>query len=84
MYHVLIFHQAGQFHLDSAVEGEAEENPTFDSLDDLVVFLMAHDLRVEGTEVHFVEAITCMDEHQQPHTSSREAAITCTSNQEPL
>ncbi len=70
VYHVLIFHRGGQYCLDSAVGGgDGEPSPAFDSLDDLVVFLMAHDLRVEGTEVHFAEAVACAD--TQAHTSSR-------------
>lgn len=76
MYHVLIFHHGGQFQLDSAVggrEGEGEENPVFRSLDDLVVFLMAHDLKVEGNEVHFVEAVTCVEENPRP-MGSRESS----------
>jgi len=60
VYHVLIVHKAGQYYLDRAEEGEAEA--MFDSLDDLVVFCMGHDLRVEGTEVQLHKAVPCAEE----------------------
>ena len=60
VYHVLIFHKAGLYYLDSAEEGEGEA--TFGSLDDLVVFCMGHELRVEGTEVQLHEAVPCNEE----------------------
>ena len=49
MYHVLIFHKGGQYSLDIAGE---EGRPTlFTSLDDLVVFCMSHQMKMEGDEV---------------------------------
>ena len=59
VYHVLIFHQAGQYHMDSDEEGE---EAMFDSLDDLVVFCMAHEMRVEGAEVQLRETVPCAEE----------------------
>ena len=59
VYHVLIFHQAGQYHMDSDEEGE---EATFDNLDELVVFCMAHEMRVEGAEVQLREAVPCTEE----------------------
>lgn len=57
MYHVLIFHQGSQYHLDS--DGDHSEEPLlFDSLDELVVFCTGHELRVEGDEVHLNEAVS--------------------------
>ena len=58
VYHVLIFQDGGQFHLDSAGD-QSEESLHFDSLDDLVVFCMGHDLRVAGDEVQLHEAVSC-------------------------
>lgn len=58
VYHVLIFQEGGQFHLDSA--GDQSEEPLhFDSLDDLVVFCIGHNLRVAGDEVQLHEAVAC-------------------------
>ena len=83
VYHVLIFNRGGRYYLDSvigAVEeeqeagGEGEGSPSFDSLDDLVRFLMGHDLKVEGVEVQFMEAVTCTDEAPQSQ-SSREFSL---------
>ena len=58
VYHVLIFQEGGQFHLDSAGD-QSEETLHFDSLDDLVVFCMGHNLRVAGDEVQLHEAVAC-------------------------
>ena len=49
VYHVLIFHKGGQYSLDIA---GAEGSPaSFPSLDDLVVFCMSHQMKMEGDEV---------------------------------
>lgn len=45
--------------MDSDEEGE---EAMFDSLDDLVVFCMAHEMRVEGAEVQLREAVPCAEE----------------------
>ena len=62
MYHALIFHRGGQYSLDIAGEEQEEEQPTsFNSLDDLVVFCMSHQLRMEGDVVHLKEVIHCTE-----------------------
>ena len=50
VYHVLIFHKGGQYSLDIAAEEEGTQS-LFNSLDDLVVFCMSHQLKMEGDEV---------------------------------
>lgn len=50
VYHVLIFHKGGQYSLDIAA-GEEGTQSLFNSLDDLVVFCMSHQLKMEGDEV---------------------------------
>lgn len=52
MYHVLIFHKGGQYSLD--VAGEGGTPSLFSSLDDLVVFCMSHQMKMEGDEVRWV------------------------------
>lgn len=64
MYHVLIFHKAGRYQLDlaAAVGGEAngaDDEASFETLDDLVDFAVAHDLRVEGDDVTLQEPVAC-------------------------
>ena len=49
VYHVLIFHKGGQYSLDIAGEGGSLK--PFPSLDDLVVFCMSHQMKMEGDEV---------------------------------
>ena len=49
MYHVLIFHKGGQYSLDIA--GEEDTPALFSSLDDLVVFCMSHQMKMEGDKV---------------------------------
>ena len=61
MYHVLIFQKEGKFHLDSA--GEQSEDPViFDTMDEMVSFLIGHDLKVDGEEIHLQEILPCDDE----------------------
>lgn len=72
MYHVLIFQQEGKYYLDTdntAVgdsSGGQEPEPTsqlaFDTLDDLVVFLVGHEMKVEGDEVHLQEVVICSED----------------------
>lgn len=45
--------------MDSDEEGE---EATFDNLDELVVFCMAHEMRVEGAEVQLRETVPCAEE----------------------
>ena len=45
--------------MDSDEEGE---DAMFDSLDDLVVYCMAHEMRVEGAEIQIREAVPCAEE----------------------
>ena len=64
MYHVLIFHSGGEYSLDitggASSDGEEEDGTrTFNSLDDLVVFCMSHQLRMDGDVVHLKEVIHC-------------------------
>lgn len=77
MYHVLIFQQNGKYFLDTdnAVVGDsgtdatdsAEQQPeptsqlAFDTLDDLVVFLIGHEMKVEGDDVHLQEVVACAE-----------------------
>ena len=77
MYHILIFQQNGKYYLDTdnAVVGDsggpveetdqAQPEPTsqlaFDTLDDLVVFLVGHEMKVEGDDVHLQEVVTCAE-----------------------
>ena len=75
MYHVLIFQQNGKYYLDteSTVVGDdgadqatvqqAEQTSqlAFDTLDDLVVFLIGHDMKVEGDDVHLQEVVPCAE-----------------------
>lgn len=68
VYHALIFHRGGQYSLDIAGDNQdEEEQPTsFNSLDDLVVFCMSHQLRMEGDTVHLKEVIHCKEGLAQP------------------
>ena len=59
MYHVLIFQQAGKYVLDSAGEMGEEGNVHFSSLDELVVFLTGHNLKVGEDEVQLSETCPC-------------------------
>lgn len=75
MYHVLIFQQDGKYYLDtdSTVVGDdsgpeaaqLRPEPTsqlaFDSLDDLVVFLIGHEMKVEGDDIHLQEVVACAE-----------------------
>lgn len=61
MYHVLIFQKEGKFYLDSA--GEQSEDPViFDTMDEMVSFLIGHDLKVNAEEIHLHEILPCDDE----------------------
>jgi hypothetical protein len=60
VYHVLIFHKGGQYSLDIA--GEEDTPALFSSLDDLVVFCMSHQMKMEGDKVSLKEVIHCDDE----------------------
>ena len=46
---MLIFHKGGQYSLDIA--GKGDTPAVFSSLDDLVVFCMSRQMRMEGDEV---------------------------------
>ena len=61
MYHVLVFQQGGKYVLDSAGE-QGEEPVPFNSLDELVLFLTGHNLRVEDEEVQLTEVCLCADD----------------------
>ena len=67
VYHVLIFHSGGEYSLDitggagSDSEEEEDGTRTFNSLDDLVVFCMSHQLRMDGDVVHLKQVIHCSD-----------------------
>lgn len=64
MYHVLVFQKGGRYHLDS--DGETTEEPiVFDTLDELVTFLIGHDLKVNGEEIHLQEFVRCDDDPNQ-------------------
>ena len=52
---MLIFHKGGQYSLDIA--GKGDTPAVFSSLDDLVVFCMSRQMRMEGDEVR--AAIQC-------------------------
>jgi len=56
MYHVLVFQKGGKFNLDS--EGD-EEPIIFDTMDELVSFLIGHDLKVNEDEVHLQYILPC-------------------------
>ncbi|XP_064393588.1 uncharacterized protein LOC135341052 [Halichondria panicea] len=61
MHHVLVFQKEGKFHLDSA--GEQSEDPIiFETMDEMVSFLIGHDLKVNGEEIHLQEMLPCIDE----------------------
>ena len=65
MYHVLIFQQSGKYMLDSAGEaaGVGEEGAVqFSSLDELVLFLTGHNLKVGEDEVKLTETCPCVDD----------------------
>ncbi|XP_019858439.1 PREDICTED: uncharacterized protein LOC100631926 isoform X2 [Amphimedon queenslandica] len=53
LYHVLVFHEFGQYYLDSS----ASSDDKFNSLEDLVLFGMSHELRVAGEEVTLLEPV---------------------------
>ena len=73
MYHILIFQQNGKYFLDTDNTvvgdvpdgGEQQPEPTsqlaFDTLDDLVVFLVGHEMKVEGDDVHLQEVVVCAE-----------------------
>lgn len=60
VYHILIFHEAGEYFLDSSSENEGRVD-RFTSLEDLVLFGMSHELRVADEEVILHEPILCDD-----------------------
>ncbi len=70
MYHVLIFQQGGKYVLDTSTpprEGvDGEEGVTgeveFNSLDELVLFLTGHNLKVGDDEVHLTDTCPCADD----------------------
>ena len=53
MYHVLIFQLDGKYKLDG------EDPVSFDSLDDLIVFLVGHDMKIDEDEIHLKEIVPC-------------------------
>lgn len=59
MYHVLIFQQAGKYLLDSAGETGVEGGVDFNSLDELVLFLTGHNLKVGDDEVRLTNTCPC-------------------------
>jgi hypothetical protein len=59
MYHVLVFQQAGKYVLDSAGEMGEEGNVHFSSLDELVLFLTGHNLKVGEDEVQLSDICPC-------------------------
>ena len=63
---MLIFQQGGQYVLDGAGEvGEegGEETPiSFNSLDELVLFLTGHNLKVGGDDVQLTDTCPCVDD----------------------
>lgn len=65
MYHVLIFQQAGKYLLDSvaeASEGSEGSGVHFSSLDELVLFLTGHNLKVGEDEIKLTEACPFLDD----------------------
>lgn len=56
VYHALIFHKGGQYSLD--ITGEEGTQSLFSSLDDLVVFCMSHQMKMEGDEVRGLYHLT--------------------------
>ena len=59
--------------MDSAgVVGESEDPPLFDSLDDLIVYMVGHDLRIEGADVQLHEVVHCAEEPTVPIPSAGE------------
>ena len=71
MYHVLIFQQGGKYILDSASPGGSSNETDgggiggeveFNSLDELVLFLTGHNLKVGDDEVHLTDTCPCADD----------------------
>ncbi len=68
MYHVLIFQQqGGKYVLDSATNDTAEsesgdQSVQFTSLDELVLFLTGHNLKVGEEDVQLTETCPCLDD----------------------
>ena len=68
MYHVLIFQQGGKYILDSTCppnegdSGEGGGGVEFNSLDELVLFLTGHNLKVGDDEVHLTDTCPCADD----------------------
>lgn len=58
MYHVLIFQTGGKYKLDIAGDN-GDEPASFDSLDDLVMFLIGHDMKIDEDEIHLKEVVPC-------------------------
>ncbi len=78
MHHVLVFQKEGKFHLDSA--GEQSEDPIiFETMDELVSFLIGHDLKVNGEEIHLQEMLPCVDELKYRVRLSSNGKITISS-----
>ena len=61
MYHVLVFQQGGKYVMDSTGLPE-EESVEFSSLDELVLFLTGHNLKVGDDEVQLTEACPCVED----------------------
>lgn len=60
MYHVLVFQQKGKYVLDSV--SDQEEIVEFSSLDDLILFLTGHNLKVGEDEVQLSDICSCADD----------------------
>lgn len=62
MYHVLIFQKDGKYLLDSAEESGEDGGVQFSSLDELVLFLTGHNLKVGEDEVQLTDPCLCADD----------------------
>lgn len=74
MYHVLVFQQGGQYVLDSAgeVSTQGEEGGVhFNSLDELVLFLTGHNLKVGEDEVKLTDTCPCVDDTARMSSNCR-------------
>jgi len=77
MYHVLIFQRGGKYVLDSASPGGGNETDgglggevEFNSLDELVLFLTGHNLKVGDDEVHLTDTCPCADDAMRLSSNS--------------
>ncbi len=89
MYHVLVFQQGGKYILDGPPEQQEEGGGMaapvqFDSLDELILFLTGHNLKVGEDEVQLTEICPCEEESARKSSNCKRERIIIITSVEPL